>query len=66
MPPPKFLLCRRATWPRGIYRRLAIEANPPPMYTIHLNGTAEAFSLVKRLDNPGLAVNLTCPPCWPR
>ena len=37
--------------------RLAIEANPP-MYTNYLNGTAEAFSLVKRLDNPGLAVNL--------
>ena len=36
---------------------LAIEANPP-MYTNYLNGTAEAFSLVKRLDNPGLAVNL--------
>ena len=28
------------------------------MYTNYLNGTAEAFSLVKRLDNPGLAVNL--------
>lgn len=37
--------------------RLAVEANPP-MYTNYLNGTAEAFSLVKRLDNPGLAVNL--------
>ena len=37
--------------------RLAIEANPP-MYTNYLNDTAEAFSLVKRLDNPGLAVNL--------
>ena len=37
--------------------RLAIEANPP-MYTNYLNGTAEAFSLVKRLNNPGLAVNL--------
>lgn len=37
--------------------RLAIEANPP-MYTNYLNGTAEAFALVKRLDNPGLAVNL--------
>lgn len=28
------------------------------MYTNYLNGTADAFSLVKRLDNPGLAVNL--------
>lgn len=37
--------------------RLAIEANPP-MYTNYLNGTAEAFALVKKLDNPGLAVNL--------
>ena len=37
--------------------RLAIEANPP-IYTNYLNGTAEAFVLVKRLDNPGLAVNL--------
>ena len=37
--------------------RLAIEANPP-VYTNYLNGTAEAFALVKRLDNPGLAVNL--------
>ena len=36
---------------------LAIEANPP-IYTNYLNGTADAFSLVKRLDNPGLAVNL--------
>lgn len=37
--------------------RLAIEANPP-IYTNFLNGTAEAFALVKRLGNPGLAVNL--------
>ena len=37
--------------------RLAIEANAP-VYTNYLNGTAEAFALVKRLDNPGLAVNL--------
>lgn len=37
--------------------RLAIEANPP-VYTNFLNGTAEAFALVKRLGNPGLAVNL--------
>lgn len=36
--------------------RLAIEANPP-MYTNFLNGTADAFALVKRLQNPGLAVN---------
>lgn len=36
---------------------LAVEANPP-VYTNYLNGTAEAFALVKRLDNPGLAVNL--------
>ena len=38
--------------------RLAIEADPPTYNLTHLNGTAEAFSLVKRLDNPGLAVNL--------
>jgi len=37
--------------------RLAIEANPP-VYTNYLNHTAEAFALVKRLENPGLAVNL--------
>ena len=37
--------------------RLAIEANAP-VYTNYLNGTAEAFDLVKRLDSPGLAVNL--------
>lgn len=37
--------------------RLAVEANPP-VYTNFLNGTAEAFALVKRLNNPGLAVNL--------
>ena len=37
--------------------RLAIEANPP-VYTNFLNGTAEAFALVRRLDHPGLAVNL--------
>lgn len=37
--------------------RLAIEANPP-VYTNFLNGTREAFDLVKRLDNPGLSVNL--------
>lgn len=36
---------------------LAIEANPP-VYTNYLNGTADAFALVKRLQNPGLAVNL--------
>ena len=30
----------------------------PPMYTNYLNGTADAFALVKRLDNPGLSVNL--------
>ena len=36
---------------------LALEANPP-MYTNYLNGTADAFALVKRLDNPGLSVNL--------
>lgn len=36
---------------------LAIEANPP-IYTNFLNGTAEAFALVKRLQSPGLAVNL--------
>lgn len=28
------------------------------MYTNYLNGTADAFALVKRLDNPGLSVNL--------
>lgn len=37
--------------------RLAIEANPP-VYTNFLNDTAQAFALVKRLQNPGLAVNL--------
>lgn len=37
--------------------RLAIEANPP-IYTNFLNGTAEAFALVRRLGNPGLTVNL--------
>ena len=36
---------------------LALEANPP-IYTNFLNGTAEAFALVKRLQSPGLAVNL--------
>lgn len=36
---------------------LAIEANPP-IYTNFLNGTAEAFALVNRLQSPGLAVNL--------
>ena len=37
--------------------RLAIEANAP-RYTNYLNTTAEVFALVKRLQNPGLAVNL--------
>ena len=37
--------------------RLAIEANTT-RYTNFLNRTADAFALVKRLDNPGLAVNL--------
>ena len=36
---------------------LALEANPP-MYTNYLNGTADAFARGKRLDNPGLSVNL--------
>ena len=36
---------------------LAIEANPP-VYTNYLTRTADAFALVRRLDNPGLAVNL--------
>lgn len=27
------------------------------MYTNYLNNTADAFALVKRLDNPGLSVN---------
>lgn len=36
---------------------LAVEANPP-VYTNYLNGTAEAFALVRRLQSPGLAVNL--------
>ncbi|MDD4849397.1 MAG: sugar phosphate isomerase/epimerase [Gemmiger sp.] len=40
---------------RGV--RLAIEANAP-CYTNYLTHTADAFALVKRLDNPGLAVNL--------
>ena len=34
---------------------LALEANPP-MYTNYLNNTADAFALVKRLDNPGLSL----------
>ncbi len=37
--------------------RLAVEANPP-IYTNYLTRTADAFALVKRLGNPGLAVNL--------
>lgn len=37
--------------------RLAIEANSP-RYTNYLNTTAEVFALVKKLGNPGLAVNL--------
>ena len=37
--------------------RLAVEANPP-VYTNYLTRTADAFALVKRLGNPGLAVNL--------
>lgn len=37
--------------------RLAIEANPP-IYTNYLNHTADAFALVKKLDSPGLSVNL--------
>ena len=36
---------------------LAIEANPP-VYTNFLNSTKDAFALVRRLQNPGLAVNL--------
>ena len=32
---------------------LALEANPP-MYTNYLNGTADAFALVKRLGQPRL------------
>ena len=36
---------------------LAIEANPP-VYTNYLNNTADAFAMVKRLQSPGLAVNL--------
>lgn len=37
--------------------RLALEANAP-VYTNYLNTTAQVVELVKRLDNPGLAVNL--------
>ena len=37
--------------------RLALEANTA-RYTNFLNRTADVFALVKRLDNPGLAVNL--------
>ena len=44
---------------------LALEANPP-MYTNYLNGTADAFALVKRLDNPACRSIWTCPPCWRR
>ncbi|HIZ48165.1 MAG TPA: sugar phosphate isomerase/epimerase [Candidatus Gemmiger excrementavium] len=36
---------------------LALEANAP-VYTNYLNTTAQVMELVKRLDNPGLAVNL--------
>ena len=36
---------------------LALEANAP-RYTNFLNRTADVFALVKRLNNPGLAVNL--------
>ena len=49
--------CRRATSPRGtacIWRWRPTR----PMYTNYLNNTADAFALVKRLDNPGLSVNL--------
>ena len=44
---------------------LALEANPP-MYTNYLNGTADAFALVKRLDNRACRSIWTCPPCWRR
>ena len=30
----------------------------PPVYTNYLNNTADAFAMVKRLQSPGLAVNL--------
>lgn len=39
----------------GVY--LALEANAP-RYTNYLNTTREVFDLVKKLDSPGLAVNL--------
>lgn len=37
---------------------LALEANPPIYHTNFLNTTREAFDLVKRLQIPGLSVNL--------
>lgn len=37
---------------------IALEANPPMYNTNFLNTTAEAFALAKKLDNPGIGVNL--------
>ena len=37
---------------------LALEANPPIYNTNYLNTTREAFDLVKRINHPGLTVNL--------
>lgn len=41
---------------KGVY--LALEANPPIYNTNYLNTTRQAFDLVKKLDIPGLTVNL--------
>ena len=41
-----------------IAKREKETGRPAPIYTNFLNGTAEAFALVKRLQSPGLAVNL--------
>lgn len=37
---------------------IALEANPPMYSTNFLNTTREAFALAKRLDRPGIGVNL--------
>lgn len=37
---------------------IALEANPPIYNTNFLNNTADAFTLAKKLANPGIAVNL--------
>ena len=37
---------------------LSIEANPPIYNTNYINGTPEAFSLIKRVQSPGFLLNL--------